>query len=254
MKRNIVCFVCLLVAVSLFASSPKAISPDAKAKLDRTNAMIELRKADSKVELQFDKVTDCVTAIDGKLSQPSNDAPLDIAFNFLNKYRALFNIQNPSQEFALFQELPDDLGMKHYKFNQLWHGVPVWTAQLTVHLRQNGAIYYVGGNYYPSPNIDTNPAISENDAISSATSDYLNNGGSAVRKTDPKLMIYTADGRDFKLAWYVKIIGTKMSDGWEYFVDAKNGAILYKVTTIRPDGPVTGTGTDSNGSTRSTRA
>jgi len=250
-------FVLFLILFLVFLASGfsgggglKPVDDAGKNRLDAMKALMELRGRDPELEIRFDENTGCVATINGNLTDPSQEDPLEIAYNFMDRYSSLLNVKNPRQEFVLAKNTSDEFGFTHIKFNQVWQGIPVWGAQIGVHLKSNGVIYYVNGSYYPSPEISVQPKISEQEGIHSAEQHYIDNGGSPVKNAKSDLMIYTSDGKDFKLVWHIVITGEKLTDGWEYFVDANSGEIIYRLPTIRYDGPIDGSGTDSHGTTR----
>lgn len=57
-----------------------------------------------------------------------------VALACLDKYRQAFRIKDPFSEFRKKQQLLDELGMTHVKFQQVYNGVPLWGKELIVHL------------------------------------------------------------------------------------------------------------------------
>ncbi len=248
-----ICWMFFLMFSILFGSSvfnPKPLPPDKQERLDRTKAIMQLRSQDPEVKIRFDETTGCVATIDGDVTSPSNRDPLEITLDFMEEYSSLFRIENPREEFVVASEKSDDFGKIHLKLNQVWKQIPVWGAQIGVHLNSDGSIYYINGGYYPSPDIEVKHSLTEEQGVNSAVQHYTDLGGSPVKSSDAELMIYPVDGKEFKVAWHITIQGENIMDGWEYFVDANTGEILYRITTIRYDGPVEGSGTDSHGSVR----
>ncbi|MBK7377948.1 MAG: M4 family metallopeptidase [Ignavibacteriales bacterium] len=112
-------------------------------------------------------------------------SPLEIRFmdgaavtksNFFEKYIAFFDLSN-DYEFVQAQELIDQLGQTHYRFNQFYKGVEVLNAQLILH-EKNGLIHFANGKTVHGIDMNSLPTITEQSALQSA----LNNVSAEIYK------------------------------------------------------------------------
>jgi Zn-dependent metalloprotease len=76
----------------------------------------------------------------------------------------------------------DDLGYKHYRYQQIFGGVPLQGAVYLAHTR-NGFVESMNGTYYSNFDFPTVPSLSESQALQAAL-DYV--GADVYRWEDPK--------------------------------------------------------------------
>jgi Zn-dependent metalloprotease len=62
------------------------------------------------------------------------DEDISTARAFLKANRPILGLDDPDNELAVRQHFTDEIGLKHVKFEQRWHGLAVWPAELYVHL------------------------------------------------------------------------------------------------------------------------
>ena len=97
-----------------------------------------------------------------------------VALDFLITNAALFKLDEPAAELAIRRQNIDNLGKKHFHFQQEYNDVPVWGRQLSVHLDADDSVYFVNGSQIPTPKgFDVNPQISGDRAIE-VTKQHLN--------------------------------------------------------------------------------
>ena len=171
--------------------------------------------------------------------------PLEAARTFLRANRGLLRINDPDRELIATAEVADALGGRHIRFEQQWKDVPVWPAELIVHLDAAGRVELVDGGHVPSPRrISRKPAISATDAIKRANM----NGASAG---PPQLIVHARNGRRPRLAWKMTISESLVRQ-WIVVVDAMTGAVLQRFNNVKT-AAVTGSGIDLSGATRTLR-
>ena len=102
-------------------------------------------------------------------------SPLEIRFeegtsvtktNFFEKYKIFFGLTNDYQ-FVQVQQLTDQLGQTHYRFNEFYKGVEVLNAQLILH-ESNGLIHYANGKAVHRIEMSVSPSVTEQSALQSA--------------------------------------------------------------------------------------
>ncbi|MFI5237129.1 MAG: M4 family metallopeptidase, partial [Ignavibacteriales bacterium] len=82
---------------------------------------------------------------------------------FFQGYKQHFGLSD-SYSFKLNSEIVDQMGRKHFRFNQYYNGVEVVSAQFILHER-NGYIHYANGHLVHGIDEEVNPVISESAAL-----------------------------------------------------------------------------------------
>ncbi len=181
---------------------------------------------------------------------------------FMQDMGNAFRIQHAEDEMHVLQTETDDLGHTHVKMQQEWMGVPVYGAEAIVHFDQTGNVRMTG-RLQPSCKLtDVSPAISDQDAINVAMAQLA--GETVITSltaeqqtmlgyTGPvaELVIYPLEGitTSYKLAWKFTLRPNFLRR-YEFYVDAKTGAILLHYDNTCSLGPATATGNDLNGVSR----
>jgi Zn-dependent metalloprotease len=173
---------------------------------------------------------------------------------FLSDYRGLLRIPNPENDWQLARRSADG---QHLFFRQLHNGIPVFPAELGVHLGAN-EIIGLGGRYVPDITLPLAPRLSaaEAEALALAYTTPVTGGMSLpsvqgdtqLRYINRGLLGYDDDRTH--LAWRVNVaIGTDLRG---LFIDADSGALLFtearaedsyklELKTRNGGGPVDGT-------------
>jgi len=150
--------------------------------------------------------------------------PEHVALACLDKYRQAFRVKDPFSEFRVKHELRDKLGKTHVKFQQVYSGVPLWGKELIVHLDAKGSVYLVTGRTEPTPELDTSPVLTADRALQVVIGDAAPREVKANQP--PELVIHIDESGQLRLAYHVEAkVGWER---WQYFVDAKSGAVLEK--------------------------
>jgi bacillolysin len=166
------------------------------------------------------------------------------ARSFLRLHRELLRLDDPDAELRLERRQQDALGREHLRFAQRYRQLPVWPAELIVHLTSGGDIDLVDGAYVPTPRrLDTQPAIAAQAAIEAARAGIP--GAASAASSQPELIIYAPGGRAARLAWRLRL-SASLRARWLAVVDARSGQLLNSFSEIM-DENVTGSGTDANG-------
>ena len=159
-----------------------------------------------------------------------------LARTFLLQHGAAFGITDPMQQLKFVGVERDDLGMRHFKFQQMQAGLPVFGQQLVVHAKGD-TVSSVGGRITPNI-VPTTPSIDGAEAARRAignTADALRADGietAGVSATGPqKLGWYTLEDGTPRLA-YELVVGASEDNRWQMYVDAKTGDVLDKWSLV----------------------
>jgi bacillolysin len=175
--------------------------------------------------------------------------PLEAAREFLRANRALLRIDDPDRELVPTAEAADDRGGRHIRFAQRWKNVPVWPAELIVHLDASGHVELVDGAHVPSPRrVSRRPTIDATAASARAIARAATRDASAGL---PELIVHARNGRRPRLAWKMTVSESLLQQ-WIVIVDAMNGDVLQRFNNVKT-AAVTGSGVDLSGATRTLR-
>ena len=165
------------------------------------------------------------------------DDPVIRALDFLEKYRDLYLLWDPRSQLFLDHIVRNELG-QHVFFGQRRDEVPVFAAEIAVHLSKD-AIIGTNGNYLTEIPAFPPPVISEKRAETIAL-EYVGDEN-AQRVGEPKLVYFNARlfmtpadisnrnlGADTHQAWQLTLQGDANITGI-YFIDAQTGAVLFRL-------------------------
>ncbi len=166
---------------------------------------------------------------------------------FLKSRKGLLRISEPEKEMRLARYFEDFLGRRHVRYTQRYRGLPVWPAELNVHLDASGDVDLVNGAYVPTPRrMVTVPVWSAEEALEKARIEIA--GGDLAEAPGPELIIYAPGDRSPRLAWKTEL-AISLEENWLVVVDAANGKILTAYNQV-PGERVSGSGIDLFGDTR----
>ena len=184
-------------------------------------------------------------------AQPSigagSDPPLTTARTFLRTNCDLLRLDDPHAELVLVQRHTDELGRTHLRFQQEYQGVPVWPADIIVHLSPEGHVDVMNGAFVPTPKkLGTIPVLDEADAAEYARTGLTD--GAEAEVTASELIIYAPGDTPPRLAWKLEL-ALDVTSRWLVVIDAVNGAELTAYSQIMHQ-RVAGSGVDLFGRTR----
>ena len=221
------------------------VSPAAKAALDglrrATGAQIKAHVAKETGNYDF------VRAADGLVLEADNTSasPEERALNFLRGRGALVGMNAAERELAgnsnassddlksasimkVSRVDKDSVGASHVRLNQFYRGLPVFGAQVVVHMNDRG-ITAINGHYVPDLKISTKPNLSADQAATAA----LRAAGAGLNVVGNQLSIYRKgllegyNGQSL-LAYSVELTDGKAVNV-QIWVDATKGAILNRI-------------------------
>jgi len=154
-----------------------------------------------------------------------------IAKKFLTDNRELLKLSEPTKELAHKRHWVDKLGTKHFRYQQTYHGIPLWGKELMVHLNASDSVYLCQGRYEPTPELlDITPEITVEQALE-VTRDHLGIKTNCHYPPKAELVIYTASDSSKTLTYKVDI-SPSLEQRWLYFVNADNGAVIHRINNL----------------------
>ena len=170
------------------------------------------------------------------------------ARGFLGSRRGLLRISRPDEELELSRYEEDHLGRRHLRYCQTYRGLPVWPAELNIHLDQKGNVDLMNGAFVSTPRrLVTQPVLEPSDATERARAEVPDGEESVAR--EPVLIIYAPGDRASRLAWKVELC-VSVASNWLVVIDALNGETLTAYNQIA-NANVHGSGVDLFGVTQS---
>lgn len=182
------------------------------------------------------------------LSDNLPDDPIVQTLGFLTRYRDLYGLENPLAQLFPTRILgpgQEDAGiinpMFHVFLGQHWDGIPVFAAELAVHI-EGESIDGSSGRYLTSVPVFPPPTLNAADALDVASKEVP--GTNVEPVADARLTYYNggllgAEDKETHLAWLWRLRGLRVSDGvgttWLYLVDAHDGEVLLGLDE-QPDG------------------
>ena len=221
-------------------------SPAASAALDglrrATGAQIKAHVARETGNYDF------VRAADGMVLEADNTSasPEERAFTFLRGRGALIGMNDAERQLAAGNAFGDDsksasimkvsrvdkdaVGATHVRLNQFYRGLPVFGAQVVVHMNDRG-ITAINGLYVPDVKISAKPNLSADQAVTAA----LRVAGSGLNVVRNQLSIYRKGLLEGYNGQSVLAYSVDLTDGKainvQIWVDATKGAILNRIRT-----------------------
>ncbi len=162
------------------------------------------------------------------------------ALAVLSAKSALLRLNNPAEELSVMSSTRDELSYQHIRFQQIYHGVPVWGRDLYVHFDSQAAVYLINGTYEPTPvNVETIPEKSAAQALQLVVADLtvmgsynpLSAEASSFLSLGPptkELVLFTTETGRIRLAYEVSI-RPNLVEWYSYIIDAKDGRILNRI-------------------------
>ncbi len=167
---------------------------------------------------------------------------------FLRSARDLLRIDEPDSELTLSRHQTDLLNHRHLRFSQTYQGMPVWPAELMVHLDPAGEVYLMNGAFVPTPKkASTRPVLTADAAVEQAIAavrSEMNSKSSAFSPdvSDPSLIIYAPGDKPPRLAWKMDV-GVSILSRWLVVIDATTRDLLTAFNQVT-DANVRGSGED----------
>lgn len=161
--------------------------------------------------------TDLQHPIKNPQTLPSDAKPEDASRAFLSEYGKLFGLADHAKELKAIRTHAADRGRSFVRFQQLYNGIPVLGAELSVQTDSNNNVISANGKVLSGIAVDAVPVIDASTATGIAMNAVAKIYGADVSElvaSDPELNIYNPamlkPGLDFNtLVWRLEISSGK---------------------------------------------
>jgi bacillolysin/thermolysin len=215
--------------------------PGRQGEVDLDGAVERVLNADSKARISVDRRSNTATFLSGEFGvvvKPGvgGAGPDKIARTFLAQHAGLFGIDEQHADLQLLGIEKDALGFRHFRYQQMHRGLPVFGQQLVVHAKDD-RITSVGGR--TTPNIpDAEPRLvgaeATRRALTATRQGIVADGTDAPELRaigEQQLGWFTLEDGTPKLAYEV-IVGALEDQRWQMYVDASTGDVLDKWSLV----------------------
>ncbi|WP_168121813.1 hypothetical protein [Paenibacillus sp. HB172176] len=232
-KASIYIMLCL-TGLLVFTHSASAV--DLASKSDSSIRQFE-KLSGGELELVYHPETGTPSLISGILSYPSRHSPEWIAYEFLNKHKAVFGLRKPRHDLKVTSVEETD-GGTHVHFQHMLFRKPVWEDGLTISINGNGQIEKVEGTIHPHLETKMNkramyPAKTENQAIRKALS--AESETSTMLREEPSAgAYYLASRPGTPLVYVVKLKYRDSAADKNVIVHSVTGKIIEQQTKQPP--------------------
>ncbi|NQX98933.1 MAG: hypothetical protein HRT73_13800, partial [Flavobacteriales bacterium] len=152
----------------------------------------------------------------------TGNSPTEMAINWISKNKNLLQIKKIKNLKEVFKR--SSLSGHTIRFQQILNNVPVYNAQITVHISPKNNVTYVDNLFDPSvQNINTTPSISEEKAFLLAKNNIKATGKLAF--SSKELFIFNQSAQT-KLIYKIIIESETPIGSWEVLVNAQNENII----------------------------
>lgn len=165
------------------------------------------------------------------LAQPS--ASLTAADRFLRSQRL-------AQHLSPVQEQHDQLDQTHVRYGQAYQGVPVFGAQLIVHLDADTTVSSSSGRILSAPQVDTRPDITAEEATHLAQQYWQQSYHTSMATVQSSTLYIFDKGfilhqptSDPHLVWEIILNQTSPRARERFYIDAHTGQLVYTMNDIR---------------------
>ncbi|MEE8170260.1 MAG: M4 family metallopeptidase, partial [Phycisphaerae bacterium] len=160
---------------------------------------------------------------------PAAQPGANAATRFLDQYGSLFGVIDARTQLANRTDQVDLLARTRTSFEQVHHGIPVFSGVLRIHQDAAGQVVAANGDIYPiSPKLGTVPTLTADDAAIFALAEFP---GDTPTVHESTLMIvdpgwYGDPPAGARLVYYVVVFDAVQAMEMAYFVDSHTGEML----------------------------
>ncbi len=232
--------VLIVVAVCLLAAVPGDSGEQGSSRIEA--GLLHLsEESEGAVEVVIDSSvgSPSLLRLQKSSGELKGESAKDRAASFFANHGDAFGIIEAGRELVFSHQQVDRLGATHLTYRQIYHGVPVFAAELKVHFDSTEHLVAVNGTFVPGIRLDPSPTIgpseSEKLALTLVAKEH-SLGVSDLGAEFPELLVYRTglvrgiEGANH-LAWQIEVSDGKMVRELVY-VDAHSGTILDHHTRI----------------------
>jgi len=206
------------------------------------------------IEMNLIKETIKSQSIDTTKRIKSTSEVNSLSYNFLDELESITHISNPRQNLEILETNIESNGKSHIKFQQKYNGIKIYGSEFLIHLNANGEGVLFNGSYtIVNDKIEVVPTLTIDNAINNLKNDLSKKTELVeLNAFELKLIGGTVSTIDTfiyknKLAYNI-IYYPNIIDRYEYFIDAKDGTILFSQnTSCKVEIPKVATSIDLNG-------
>lgn len=188
-------------------------------------------KTRGRVKIRWNRRTGSPRSIRGILTDPAEGTAQEIARQFLAENRELFGIRADVSDLQYVQ-ITERRGIRHVKFHQVYHGLPVFGAEVIVHIDQADRVQMVNGEYCSEIEVNTTTETISKTAAIQAVLAVLEIEGAPPSDVQTELVVFP-QGEDYYRAYKVTLNTRIPLGNWVYFVDASNGEVVDGYNAMR---------------------
>lgn len=184
-----------------------------------------------------DRVALTINPVHGTVSFARVDIPVDdaastvaVAKDVADRFAPAFGVPEVQLHVAVADVSHDDLGVAHVRFDQEFHGYPVYGTALSIHEDEDtSAVVAISNGLMPDV------ALPDGDKVSISADQALDRAREALRGATvidpPRLMVFPgetpqSDGSHSALAWIMRLADENHGVLNVYAIDAQTGDIL----------------------------
>jgi Zn-dependent metalloprotease len=210
-------------SVAVSAQAPVRLPADAQIRRDPGRGTITLLAAANLSEALEQDAAFAALQASGRFA--------DVALAFLAAQRSIFKLSSPADELVLDSVRTDELGLTHVRLRQIIGPLPVWNAEVIVHLDRGRHVYRVQGSYVATPSgLPSAPRLRESDARRTVAS--LIPGLPAECDGCPtEVGVFVPRVGEPRLAYRV-LAAVSPRESWAVVVDGDTGAVLDRAPTV----------------------
>lgn len=199
-----------------------------------------LEKLPSSIRLQMNNLTRTLRYLRGNLMPIVEDSASfhqareekdhkRMGIALVDELSEVMKIDNPQEELKVERIQHDDLNMTHIVFQQVYKGIPILGAQVSVHFDKNLNPIEVSGVYPPTPNFlgpDLVHEITEDEAIAKAK-EAVNISESLQVPTKVQQIIFWDANRKPVMTYQVNLTPSWEYD-WRVFISTRDGQVIHQ--------------------------
>lgn len=242
----------VIVAVALFAAMYFAVTEQSLALGEQTIGSVNGRLnvvdwsflSTNKLKYGKDKNTDFIRSLATTqrvipLSAVNFKNALEVGNQFVKDYARFFGVGN-SRELVPQTTKKDELGMSHIAYQQKINGVPVFGAEMLVHVKDDFSVKSAAGKLLANTAVNTAPKISARAAGNVVKRFWKKQfSGQGPRILAGKLYVFNKNLLDARFAdknylvWEVKANDAASGRSETYYIDARNGQLVLQITNVK---------------------
>jgi Zn-dependent metalloprotease len=234
----------ILKEIRSIPKEPKTILENPLRNFKATQAFPERTDHQRFIKIKKDESTGLPIWIYGKLENAPQQRNASIetrVTNYLEAIKAPLQIENPAEEFFIQKINTDNLGQQHIRMQQQFQGIKIYNSEIIAHAEDND-IYLINGRHYPTPqlenitptiDLDNAKQVARNDVGNFKTLSFEEKKYVAGEQFESELVIFFPEKSTTnpRLAYHLTVI-PNMTERWEYLIDAENGNVLNKYSSI----------------------